>query len=245
MIQERTIDSNFDTAWVECEYSIESSFDVLSLNQLDSTIKSNVSNIFISPSKPKKDKQRFVQIKQKVLNQGTDMSQTVDWSSFHTTQMGPFDSMATLSRDCDPIPTMIDESLIDTLGRPSAFDVVKSDEKKEEAEAESPTPPTNNMINLENVLQIEEKISAVHEGLGMNLGEVTTLCEDWWELTQVETTLSNLGNLFREPKYKLLLKMATLQECVTISIAYVISLHVETPPKSVLSLMKSAAYYSH
>lgn len=44
---------------------------------------SNISSVFISPGKQKKkDKQRFIKIKEKVLHPGSDMSHSVEWSSF-------------------------------------------------------------------------------------------------------------------------------------------------------------------
>ena len=61
----------------------------------------NVSQIFISPKKggnPEEDFERFVKIKQKVLNPGTEISQIDDMSSFNNKM---FESMATLNKDCE------------------------------------------------------------------------------------------------------------------------------------------------
>lgn len=69
--------------------------------------------------------------------------------------------------------------------------------------------PNKNMINLENILIIEKKISEILEGIN-TMVEINLLCEDWWEVTQEETMLMNLGNVFKEPKYKAILKQATL-----------------------------------
>lgn len=74
-----------------------------------------------------------------------------------------------------------------------------------------PNDPNKNMINLENILIIEKKISETLEGIN-TMVEINLLCEDWWEVTQEETMLMNLGNVFKEPKYKAILKQATLCE---------------------------------
>lgn len=101
------------------------------------------------------------------------------------------------------------------------------------------------MINLENILKLENKIQLIYENSSLNFSKVTTLCEDWWEITQEEQTLQELGLLFREPRFKEFLKIATLNECVIISIAYVISLHIETPTKLILNLLWTSLYYVH
>ncbi|CAI2385968.1 unnamed protein product [Moneuplotes crassus] len=75
--------------------------------------------------------------------------------------------------------------------------------------------------------------------------DINLLCEDWWEITQEETMLMNLGEVFKEPKYKEIIKIATLSECVTVSIVYVISLHLETPPSIILTILKNMLFYIH
>ena len=85
----------------------------------------------------------------------------------------------------------------------------------------------------------------IFENVSLNISKITSLCEDWWEITQEEQTLQELGNLFWEPKFKEFLKIATLNECIAISMAYVISLHIETPTKVVLHLLRTAIYYVH
>ena len=94
-------------------------------------------------------------------------------------------------------------------------------------------PESKNMINLENILLIEKKILEIIEGINKMDG-VSILCEDWWELSHEETMLQNLGNVFKEPKYKSILKTSSLVEVVSISLCYCISQHLKTPPKSVL-----------
>lgn len=71
--------------------------------------------------------------------------------------------------------------------------------------------PNKNMINLENIIIIEKKISEISEGIN-TMVEINLLCEDWWEVTQEETMLMNLGEVFKEPRYKQILKQATLCE---------------------------------
>lgn len=111
------------------------------------------------------------------------------------------------------------------------------------AQMEQPDP-NKNMINLENILIIEKKLTEITDSIN-TMVDINLLCEDWWEITQEETMLMNLGNVFKEPKYKEILKRATLCECVTVSIVYVISLHLETPPKIILTLLKNMLLYAH
>lgn len=103
---------------------------------------------------------------------------------------------------------------------------------------EDPTLQNKNVINLENILIIEKKLGEILDGIN-TMVEINLLCEDWWEITQEETMLMNLGNVFKEAKYKAILKRATLCECVTVSVVYVISLHLETPPTIILTLLKT------
>lgn len=104
--------------------------------------------------------------------------------------------------------------------------------------------PNKNMINLENILIIEKKIGEILQEIN-TMVQIDSLCEDWWEVTQEETMLMNLGNVFKEPKFKAILKQATLCECATISIVYVISLHLETPPTIILTLLRNMLLYVH
>jgi hypothetical protein len=69
--------------------------------------------------------------------------------------------------------------------------------------------PNKNMINLENILIIEKKINEISDSIN-TMVEINLLCEDWWEVTQEETMLMNLGNVFKEPRYKAILKQAIL-----------------------------------
>ena len=99
----------------------------------------------------------------------------------------------------------------------------------------SPSFPSEsrNMINLENIMLIEKKILEIIDGIHKMDG-ISILCEDWWELSHEETMLQNLGNVFKEPKYKLILKTSSIVEVVSISLCYCISQHLKTPPKSIL-----------
>ena len=172
-----------------------------------------------------------------MLHPGSDMSHSVEWSSFNK-RGGDENSMATLSKEFDPVelqhrhPPM----LKNTLGKATNFDVVqpKADNpiptdvsiEKPEPRPSSPKAKSNSMINLENVLIIEEKIREIYDSLSTFHKEISLLCEDWWEVTQEEIALSELGNLFKEPVYKQILKQASLNESVAVSLAYVISLEV-------------------
>lgn len=69
--------------------------------------------------------------------------------------------------------------------------------------------PDKNMINLENILIIDKKLGEISQSINTMVG-IQALCEDWWEITQEETMLMNLGGVFKEEKYKQILKRATL-----------------------------------
>lgn len=69
-----------------------------------------------------------------------------------------------------------------------------------------PKVKSNSMVNLENVLIIEEKIRLIYDQISNFSKDISMLCEDWWEVTQEETALHELGNLFKEPAYKQILK---------------------------------------
>ncbi len=92
----------------------------MNLNDSPNKSISNVSQIFISPKKQnpvEQEMERFVKIKQKVLNPVTEISQIDEISSFNNKM---FESMATLNKDNEE-PFEDSQS----LGRPSAFDVAR------------------------------------------------------------------------------------------------------------------------
>lgn len=90
-----------------------------------------------------------------------------------------------------------------------------------------------NMINLENVILLEEKLRKINENI-LKMSDLSSFCEDWWEISHSETMLQNLGNVFKEPRYKAILKTATAVEMCAVSYIYAISQHFQTPPKSII-----------
>ena len=155
--------------------TLDSGFDMCH-TFMNSTIRSghSVSNIFFSPSKrPKQDIERFVKIKQKVLNQ--DGASYIDVSSFVTKEQG-FDSMATLTREINPKDLEDSQS----LGRPSKFEVAQPIADKPcptemsglETQIEASAAPTGNMVNLENVIQLEQILFQLTETLGSQTTDV-------------------------------------------------------------------------
>ena len=57
------------------------------------------------------------------------------------------------------------------------------------------------------MLFIEDRVFHMNERLKQSnfleeTQKVIELCEDWWELSQEETMLQNLANVFKEPRYK-------------------------------------------
>lgn len=112
------------------------------------------------------------------------------------------------------------------------------------ANNESIQDPNKNMINLENILIIEQKLRQITESIN-TMVDIKELCEDWWEITNQETMLMNLSSIFKELKFKEILKQVNHCECVTISIIYAINLHLKTPPTIILTLIKSLMLYAH
>lgn len=109
-----------------------------------------------------------------------------------------FESMATLNKDCEKPFEQNPEDPEDSqsLGRASAFDVARPSQERPTLVFEDTSPKPNNMINLENILLLEGKIQQIYENTSLNFSKVTSLCEDWWEITQEEITLQELGILF-------------------------------------------------
>jgi len=59
------------------------------------------------------------------------------------------------------------------------------------------------MINLENVLLVEDRISLMHDKLKspnyMEEGaRVVELCEDWWEILRLESLLFEVYKIFKD-----------------------------------------------
>jgi len=98
------------------------------------------------------------------------------------------------------------------------------------------------MINLENVILLEEKLRKINENI-VKMENVATLWEDWWEISHSETMILNLGNVFKEPRYKSILKAATGVEMWAISIIFAVCQHTQIPPKSIL-LSKCLHYFT-
>jgi hypothetical protein len=119
-----------------------------------------------------------------------------------------------------------DSRAVISTGKPPLGDMTKfyndylnnSSNKKEDNPRDQFEVPKN-MINLENVILLETKLLAIKEGLP-KLDGIAELCEDWWEISHNETMLQNLGNVFKEPRYKAILKTAIAAEISVISIIF-------------------------
>ena len=75
--------------------------------------------------------------------------------------------------------------------------------------------------------------------------EIGLISEEWWEISQEEETLHHLDKLYKDERLKRALKQSILLECVSVSLVYCISLHINTPPKQILSELKQMFYYVH
>lgn len=139
-----------------------------------------------------------------------------------------------------PNKTYEDSGAVASTEKPPLGDMTKyyndylnnSSNKKEDNPRTQPEV-SKNMINLENVILLESKLLAIKEGMP-KLDGIAELCEDWWEISHNETMLQNLGNVFKEPRYKAILKTAIAAEISVVSIIFCVSMHLETPPKSIL-----------
>ncbi|CAI2382574.1 unnamed protein product [Moneuplotes crassus] len=123
------------------------------------------------------------------------------------------------------------EELCDEFIRKNKENAIKNNSK---------TLAQNNMINIENVILLEEKMRLINENV-LKMKDLTRLCEDWWEISHTETMLQNLGNVFKEPRYKAILRTATCVEICAISLIFAVDQHYETPPKSILMIIKNIA----
>lgn len=87
------------------------------------------------------------------------------------------------------------------VGKSSRKQVDESLEKASVEQVQTLEDETKNMINLENIMLLEKKLCSILDAVE-SMDEVIPFCEDWWDLSQEETMLQNLGNVFKEPKYK-------------------------------------------
>lgn len=85
--------------------------------------------------------------------------------------------------------------------------------------------PSKNMINLENILLIEQKLVKISENL-LCTSTICELCEGWWELSQEETMLRNLGNVFKEPRFKQILRAASILEVIGVTLCHTVALQI-------------------
>jgi hypothetical protein len=90
-----------------------------------------------------------------------------------------------------------------------------------------------NMINLENILLLEGKLTQITANL-LDPSMICELCEDWWELSQEETMLRNLGNVFKEPRFKQILRAASVLEVVGVTLCHCIALQNDTHHEEVI-----------
>lgn len=105
-----------------------------------------------------------------------------------------------------------------------------------------PEPPRN-MVNLENILLLERKISQIVDFIENKYkdcvssdspNELVKICEDWWDISDNETMLPNLGNVFKEQRYKAILRTTSIVEACILTTIHLISGHIQVPPKSIL-----------
>lgn len=77
-----------------------------------------------------------------------------------------------------------------------------------------------NNLNLENLLQVEDKIQKLTDSLkATKLNEVSQLCSDWWELTDEEDySLVKLEKVLKEEKLRKELRAAMALEVLCVAV---------------------------
>lgn len=74
------------------------------------------------------------------------------------------------------------------------------------------------------ILQIEEKLFGIFHLLNLNNGNINSLCEEWWEVSQEASTCENIISLIKDEKYKSILNFSEIIEVWSISICELISI---------------------
>eukprot|EP00347_Sterkiella_histriomuscorum_P018948 403343543 len=130
-----------------------------------------------------------------------------------------------------------------------------------------------NLINLENVLLIEDKLWTIlesfrylqHQGQGTRIsqlnqdqiiattakkqGDIALLCEEWWEITH-EDNLNYLDRLFKDPIVRRSVRQSIILELFSITICYAITSEKSSDTESLLTVstltnLKNLLFYTH
>lgn len=99
-----------------------------------------------------------------------------------------------------------------------------------------PEQDGKNLINLENVLLVEDKLwtilesfrflqhqqSATTETLIIKFADIAFLCEEWWEITH-ENNLNYLDRLFKDEVVRRSVRQAIILQVLVITLCYAIN----------------------
>lgn len=79
---------------------------------------------------------------------------------------------------------------------------------------------TDIQLNLQNLIQIDEKLSQLSDCLKKNtVGNISQLCSDWWEYTdEDEYTIAKFQKAYRDEKARKEIKQMMGQEILSIAI---------------------------
>ena len=79
---------------------------------------------------------------------------------------------------------------------------------------------TDIQLNLQNLIQIDEKLTALSDCLKKNtVGNISQLCSDWWEYTdEDEYTIAKFQKAYRDEKARKEIKQMMGQEILSIAI---------------------------
>ena len=107
---------------------------------------------------------------------------------------------------------------------------------------DKPSDQPRFMVNLEDLVQLEEKLCRVIEGLKMYKSSAYDF-EEWWMLT-TGNTLSKLYTLFRDQHVRKSIREAMILEVVSVSLAEFCFL-IGSPPSMMLTQVQTIMFYVH
>ena len=102
---------------------------------------------------------------------------------------------------------------------------------------------TDIQLNLQNLIQIDEKLTQLADCLKKNtVGNISQLCSDWWEYTdEDEYTIAKFQKAFRDEKARKEIKQMMGQEILSIAIVnyFTSSPEIFRPTSTQLNQVKS------
>lgn len=107
----------------------------------------------------------------------------------------------------------------------------------------------NIQLNLQNLIQIDEKLTALHDCLKKNqFNNVSQLCSEWWELTdEDEYTVAKFHKAYKDERARRELKQQMSQEILSIAIVnyFTSSPEIFRPTPTQLNQVKGLLAHVH